>query len=193
MEFRHLKGKPARPIDAYQIKPIVDAMGLEGKRPEEKVFALARFASMPREFGKPKVADHDEYISSYSLVSLHYNEGNCRHRAAMFSALLEAAGISHEIQEMGNGGHTYVHIPLPKEHIRVDFDEEEKGNYISIFVERENQLHGWNVYRNRIRHNKGRGLHGALKEEDIRDLEQLPEFRDGMNRLILERIKAHHY
>ena len=192
MGFHHLesKSKISRVIDAHQLKPIVDAMGLDDKPIEEKIFSLASFTAMPLKFGRPEVADADEYASTYSSIALDYNEGNCRHRAAMFSALLEAAGIGHEIRRGSNGAHPYVHIQLPNEHIQIDFNKRNGNPYTGITIKNGATLHSWELYENGvIKHDIMGLLHGELDDDDIAEVEQLPEFEKGMNRLILEKIK----
>lgn len=197
MEFHRLKtekkGNSTRIIDPHQLKPIVREMGLEGKPTEEKVLALAEFAAMPKKFDSPrKKTDEDEYSSTYSSLALHYDEGNCRHRAAMFSALLAAAGIRHEIQEDYSGKHPYIHLELPNEHVRMDFNGDELGNYIDITVENGDTLHRWELHKDGVVHDIMGIVHGELSEEDIHDIEQLPEFEAGMNRLLLEKAKQAH-
>ena len=105
------------------------------------------------------------------LISLHYEVGNCRHKAAMFSALLEAAGIDHNIQQMSD--HPLIDIKLPSEHLQIDF-----AKAMHIEVEKGKNKQKWMV--------KGKDIDHA-PTCSLRELENHPDFQEGMNKILLQK------
>jgi hypothetical protein len=186
MEFRAILRKARREvpgiIDPNPLKPIVEAMEIKNKPVEEQILALSKFANSQKEFKPPHVRDKDEYGSLYSLLSLHYNAGNCRHRAAMLSGLLEAAGIKHEIEQ---GVHPLIFIELPKEELWIHF-----SSNTHISVKKNNTQHNWSIGVEGVKYNSSR--HPGVSETDtplksLKALKKQPEFKEGTNRILLEK------
>jgi len=170
-------------IDAHQLKPMVEAMDIANKPIEEQITTFGGFVTFSG-FQRVRAKKDDKYAATYSSASLKYNQGNCRHRTAMFSALLEAAGIEHNVYSGLLSIHPSVKIKLPQEKIIVDF-----GGSMTIRVKKHGTEQRWFLDWEKVEHNSSNAL-GMIEitpTEKLKALGNNQEFKDGMNQFLFKK------